>query len=281
MSTLKPRILISTEWTSVNPILLKNETGIELDTGKFKIGNGIDAWNDLDYVDLYVLKSTTPSSVYSTDENGEQTMIPVIDLKDIIYGYFNGTNFYTDSGFTNLITPESGKIYLALNTNLTYRWSGSAYVQIGGDKDYFTLGSPVITVADIANFTRLTNFTSTVAFSQDTGISDHSLLSTKFIHHNIFGRVPYDCVLESLTINNQYGSSSGFEISIWVADAVTRANKVEVAHISFVPSDMNDLFTIPASIVIPKGSEIQVFIKRPVGGGTSWNRGFWLFFKRV
>lgn len=29
-------------------------------------------------------------------------------------------------------TGETGKIYLALDTNFTYRWSGSAYVQIGG-----------------------------------------------------------------------------------------------------------------------------------------------------
>ena len=38
--------------------------------------------------------------------------------------------------FTNLAsfpaTGETGKIYLALDTNKTYRWSGSAYVQIGG-----------------------------------------------------------------------------------------------------------------------------------------------------
>jgi hypothetical protein len=29
-------------------------------------------------------------------------------------------------------TGESGKIYVALDTNFTYRWSGSVYVQIGG-----------------------------------------------------------------------------------------------------------------------------------------------------
>lgn len=31
-------------------------------------------------------------------------------------------------------TGESGKIYVALDTNLQYRWSGSAYMQIGGGK---------------------------------------------------------------------------------------------------------------------------------------------------
>ena len=46
------------------------------------------------------------------------------------------SNFKDILEFANLasfpVTGESGKIYLALDTNLTYRWSGSAYVQIGG-----------------------------------------------------------------------------------------------------------------------------------------------------
>ena len=35
-------------------------------------------------------------------------------------------------------TGETGKIYLALDTNKTYRWGGSSYVQIGGGKRYQT-----------------------------------------------------------------------------------------------------------------------------------------------
>ena len=37
------------EWTSVDPILAEAEMGIELDTGLFKIGNGLDPWNQLSY----------------------------------------------------------------------------------------------------------------------------------------------------------------------------------------------------------------------------------------
>lgn len=36
-------------WTSVNPILLDRELGIETDTGKTKIGDGVLAWNSLPY----------------------------------------------------------------------------------------------------------------------------------------------------------------------------------------------------------------------------------------
>ena len=36
-------------WTSVNPTLAEGEMGVELDTGKFKIGNGTNNWGGLAY----------------------------------------------------------------------------------------------------------------------------------------------------------------------------------------------------------------------------------------
>lgn len=40
----------STQWTSVNPILAEGELGIELNTGKIKVGNGINTWNSRPYI---------------------------------------------------------------------------------------------------------------------------------------------------------------------------------------------------------------------------------------
>ena len=37
------------EWTDANPVLEEGEIGAELDTGKFKMGNGVDAWIPLEY----------------------------------------------------------------------------------------------------------------------------------------------------------------------------------------------------------------------------------------
>jgi hypothetical protein len=37
------------EWTSTNPVLATGEFGVELDTGRFKIGDGTTAWTDLEY----------------------------------------------------------------------------------------------------------------------------------------------------------------------------------------------------------------------------------------
>ena len=35
------------EWANSNPTLAQGELGIELDTGRFKIGDGVTAWNTL------------------------------------------------------------------------------------------------------------------------------------------------------------------------------------------------------------------------------------------
>lgn len=37
------------QWTNVNPVLAQGEPGYEYDTGKFKVGNGVDPWNVLPY----------------------------------------------------------------------------------------------------------------------------------------------------------------------------------------------------------------------------------------
>ncbi len=37
------------EWTALNPVLRNGERGYERDTGRFKVGNGISAWNQLPY----------------------------------------------------------------------------------------------------------------------------------------------------------------------------------------------------------------------------------------
>lgn len=55
-------------------------------------------------------------------------------VDDVIEGYYSSSKFYktkgSDGTYSSEITGESGKIYVDLNTNKTYRWSGSAYAVI-------------------------------------------------------------------------------------------------------------------------------------------------------
>lgn len=45
-------------WTTSNPILLKGEMGVEIDTGKFKIGDGATQWSGLSYISTQVNSAT-------------------------------------------------------------------------------------------------------------------------------------------------------------------------------------------------------------------------------
>jgi len=51
-------------------------------------------------------------------------------VDDIIEGYYYNNKFYKESTHTTEITGETGKIYVDLVTDKTYRWGGTAYVVI-------------------------------------------------------------------------------------------------------------------------------------------------------
>ena len=51
-------------------------------------------------------------------------------VDDILEGHLYNAKFYEDSNHTKQITGESGKIYVDLTTNYSYRWSGSTYIKI-------------------------------------------------------------------------------------------------------------------------------------------------------
>lgn len=47
--TIKQRRGLSSEWALANTVLRDGQWGVELDTGRAKVGDGITAWNDLEY----------------------------------------------------------------------------------------------------------------------------------------------------------------------------------------------------------------------------------------
>src|SRR6188768_3304438 len=49
MTTIRLRRGTAAEWTETNPILDPGETGVELDTAKHKVGDGINTWANLRY----------------------------------------------------------------------------------------------------------------------------------------------------------------------------------------------------------------------------------------
>lgn len=89
----------------------------------------LGAYTDTNF--LNITQKGSAGGVASLDSNGKvpSSQLPSY-VDDVIEGYYYNGKFYTDSAHTELITPETGKIYVDLDTNKTYRWSGTTYVEI-------------------------------------------------------------------------------------------------------------------------------------------------------
>ncbi|WP_159476553.1 hypothetical protein [Chryseobacterium sp. 18068] len=73
------------------------------------------------------------NGVASLDASGQ---VPASQLPsyvdDVLEGYYKAADgkFYKEAAYTNLIAGETGKIYVSLDTNKTYRWTGTTFVYI-------------------------------------------------------------------------------------------------------------------------------------------------------
>ena len=76
MATLKTKIVLrndlAAQWQQYNPVLLAGEAGVEVDTGLFKIGDGVTAWNSLDYANNQI--SLDNKTITKDAESGALTL---------------------------------------------------------------------------------------------------------------------------------------------------------------------------------------------------------------
>jgi len=74
------------------------------------------------------------NGVAELDENGKvpSSQLPSY-VDDVVEGYYYEGSFYQNTQHTTGYIPEDGKIYVDLDTNKSYRWSGTAYVVIASD----------------------------------------------------------------------------------------------------------------------------------------------------
>lgn len=90
----------------------------------------------LGYTPVNSNKIGANSGIAELDASGK---VPTSQLPsyvdDVIEGYYYSVDgkFYKDSAHITEIVGETGKIYVSLDTNQTYRWSGSAFIGIASD----------------------------------------------------------------------------------------------------------------------------------------------------
>ena len=141
------------------------------------------------YVDgnfLDVSQKGSANGVASLDNTGKvpSSQLPSY-VDDVVEGYYYGGRFYTDSAHTQLITPETGKIYVDINTSKAYRWSGSTYVEISQATIHKFVG------------------TFTVSTSQKTGSATiQHFLGSSAIIVNIYDKTTNSMVIMDITVSN-------------------------------------------------------------------------------
>lgn len=125
--------------TSVNPVqnkAVKAALDGKVPTSRKVNGKALTGDITLSADDVKAIPSSqkgVANGVASLDENGK---VPAAQLPsyvdDVLEGYVADdlSAFYKDSGKTSAYTPETGKIYVNLNNNKTYRYSGSKYAVI-------------------------------------------------------------------------------------------------------------------------------------------------------
>ena len=127
------------------------------------------------------------NGVAELDANGK---VPASQLPsfvdDVIEGYFNeaDSKFYEESTYTTEITGEASKIYVSLDTNKTYRWSGTLFVEISTS---LALGE-----------------TSTTAYRGDRGKEayEHSKITSGNPHNVTAGEVGYTPTDSNWTVDD-------------------------------------------------------------------------------
>lgn len=164
MATLNIRIQLRNDtaenWTTQNPILLKGEMGVEIDTGKTKIGNGTDHWKTLKYsgVDEDTIKGIIDNNrsaftevVPNEGETDAQALARVItnpkkgDMAVVVRTFVEGKESYTayihdGTGFKAMDGNYSAEnvyfdedfTYTANIGVLTVPGSGSGTIQASG-----------------------------------------------------------------------------------------------------------------------------------------------------
>ena len=106
----------------------------------------------MDVVVYALLKKKLESKANLVDGKIPASELPSY-VDDVINGYYYNNAFYEDSQHTSQLTPEEGKIYVDLDTNNTYRWSGVTYVQIGWNDRVLRVFNPSWTTnSTIADF---------------------------------------------------------------------------------------------------------------------------------
>lgn len=91
----------ASDWAARNPKLLAGEPALETDTGKLKIGNGVDSWSSLSY---YLNEPLTSALIQTAINNAVLEGVPGDSAYDVaVENGFSGTE---EEWLDSLVGPQ-------------------------------------------------------------------------------------------------------------------------------------------------------------------------------
>ncbi len=115
------------EWTAIDEVLNKGEMGVELDTNKFKFGDGSSKWSELSYV------VAVPSTPGVTDhaalthlayaDAAHTGFAPTVHTHQTPWPVLTTTQM-------NALTPTEGSVCWNTTEHQLYVYDGSAWVGV-------------------------------------------------------------------------------------------------------------------------------------------------------
>lgn len=299
----------SSNWSSKNPILKVGEPGLETDTRKLKFGDGTTQWNNLPYSGIDINDSNLLENIddrvaslikegsnidVSYNDNTNELTISAVGLQlagnyaTIVNGKVPASELpsYVDDvlEFNNLASfPSSGegdKIYVAKDSNKTYRWSGSAYVEISaspGSTDSVTEGSinkyytdarasaaaPVQSVSGKIGVVTLSP--SDIGAASAAHTHDRLTNNNKEVILGEDGRLslPDNLVIDNSIISNMVVNSIG-------ESSLSNGSQIEVALAKTVISN-ETINSLDGDVTLSSGSKIEVAAAKAVIANTVTN----------
>ena len=142
---VKHRYDTASNWTTNNPVLLAGELGIESDTKKIKVGDGVNTWASLDYAsgsysELVAIKNEYLKNAYIGTEVGNESVqylyITKQDGTQVVFS--NGGGGTTGGGTTGGVSTEM--LWEASASEQTSNFGAWSRTLKDNDCDVFEIG---------------------------------------------------------------------------------------------------------------------------------------------
>ena len=189
------------EWTASNPILLEAEVGLETDTKKLKVGDGLTVWASLPYI---TLTPAAAASLYATIASPTFTgTVSGVTKSMVGLGSVDNT--------TDANKPISTATQTALDLKLASATAASTYAPLASPTFTGTVAGVTATHVGLGNVNNTSDANKPVSTATQTSLD----LKAPLVSPTFTGSVAFDT---GVSLVFEGATADGFETTLAVAD---------------------------------------------------------------